>query len=91
MASAVGTYNRLKETNSTRPYQIQDSTLKASMVSCERRRNRGGRMSQCGEVDGGSLVLWSLCNGIRGRINDGIGALGGYSGIGAVEWSLSDG
>jgi len=36
-------------------------------------------------------VLWSLCNGIRGRIDIGIGALGGYSGIGAVERSLSDG
>jgi hypothetical protein len=28
----VSTYNRLKEMNSTRPYQIQDSTLKASMT-----------------------------------------------------------
>jgi hypothetical protein len=28
----IGTYNRLKAMNSTRPYQIHDSTLKASMV-----------------------------------------------------------
>jgi hypothetical protein len=33
-ASGASTYNRLKEINSTRPYQIHDSTLKASMAKC---------------------------------------------------------
>lgn len=90
----LDTYNRLKATNSTMPYQIHDSTLNANIAGMTVRGVGAMGIISDGEIRGFgsdamglSLQEWVLWEGRKGHWRSNEGSGNGIGAMGCCLWN----